>query len=138
MPKETYTVDPVRDVTPMSVNRLVTQLNQHLASIALLLARLEGRDGFSPTMKADLDLDGHRLLNVGSITSAKSRAVRTDRTVGGTTNETIPDPADTPANVDALRDDLVANTLPPITRNFDEHTDKINLIFDILRTAGLL
>ena len=138
MPKETFTIDPVRDISVGSINGLVVQLNNRLSSIALALAQLEGRDGFSPKMKADLNLDGHRLLNVGSISTALGRQIKTDRAGGQATDETIPDPADAPGTADALRDDLVANTLPVISSNFTDHADKINKALDALKNAGLL
>lgn len=54
----------------------------------------------------------------------------TDNT-GGTANNTlaaIPDPADTPASADALRDDLVANVLPRIRDAFADVAAKVNAI----------
>lgn len=53
---------------------------------------------------------------------------------GGTANttlEAIPDPTDTPASADALRDNLVATTLPAIRNNIADLTAAINA----LRTA---
>lgn len=54
----------------------------------------------------------------------------TDSTAGtpGATLVAMPDPADAPGTPDALRDDLVANTLPPIRNNFASLAAKINAI----------
>lgn len=48
--------------------------------------------------------------------AARTQSALTDNVAGtpGTTLAAIPDPADTPASADALRDDLVANVLPKI------------------------
>lgn len=54
----------------------------------------------------------------------------TDNT-GGTANDTvaaIPDPADTPATADALRDDLVANTLPALRDALADLAAKVNAL----------
>lgn len=50
---------------------------------------------------------------------------------GGTADgawQTIPDPTDSPASADALRDDLVANALPAIRNNFAETLTELALI----------
>lgn len=50
-------------------------------------------------------------------------------------SHSITDPADAPANADALRDDLVANALPEITAALDALGAKINAILLKLETA---
>ncbi|WP_447979078.1 cytoplasmic protein [Candidatus Nitrospira bockiana] len=72
--------------------------------------------------------------------AAATAAALTDNTAGtaNTTLQAIPDPADTPASADALRDDLVANALPAIRNNFADVAAQINaLITDVaaIRTA---
>lgn len=54
-----------------------------------------------------------------------------------TTSHAITDPADTPADADALRDDLVANTIPDIESALDDLGTKINAILTRLETLGL-
>lgn len=54
------------------------------------------------------------------------------------TIEAIPDPADTPASADALRDDLVANTLPAVRNAIEECGTHINTIIARLESAGVL
>lgn len=59
-----------------------------------------------------LDREGRLLVRFENV-------VPLDDSTGGTASDegalaAIPDPADTPASADALRDDLVANTLPAI------------------------
>lgn len=59
--------------------------------------------------------------------------------VGGSTSGTlaaIPDPADSPATADALRDDLVANTIPKIRDAISGLAAKVNLFRTNMRTSG--
>lgn len=51
-----------------------------------------------------------------------------DNTTGtaNTTLEALPDPADTPASADALRDDLVANLIPALRNNYADLADQHN------------
>lgn len=62
-------------------------------------------------------------------------------TVGGTANDTltaITDPGDAPADADALRDDLVTNTIPTIEANFTDLQAKVNAILAALRAAKII
>lgn len=86
--------------------------------------------------------------------AARTTAALADSVAGtvGTTLAAVPDPADTPATADALRDDLVANVLPKIRnalssladqinkgRTDDQNTSQLaNSILDDLQTLGLL
>jgi hypothetical protein len=59
----------------------------------------------------------------------------------GTANSTlvaVPDPTDTPATADALRDDLVTNVIPVINADILDLGAKINEIRTALRNAGLM
>ena len=60
--------------------------------------------------------------------AARTAAALTDSTGGtvGTTIAAIPDPADTPVTADALRDDLVANTLPKLRDAIASLADQVN------------
>jgi hypothetical protein len=58
--------------------------------------------------------------------------------VDASTSNVVTDPADTPATADALRDDLVANTLPSIRTGLNNLGAKINSIFTAMETHGLL
>jgi len=49
----------------------------------------------------------------------------------------VPDPADTPLTADALRDDLVANTIPAIRDGLQELTAKINAMRTYVRNLGI-
>jgi hypothetical protein len=65
----------------------------------------------------------------------------TDNTTGtaNTTLQAIPDPADTPASADALRDDIVANDLPAIRNNFADLAASNNaIIADLADVKQLL
>lgn len=59
-------------------------------------------------------------------------------TGGGDTIANIDDPADSPASADALRDDLVANTIPDIRNAVRTLSDKFNELRTAMRNAGLL
>lgn len=50
----------------------------------------------------------------------------------------ITDPGDTPADADALRDDLVANTIPAIESALNDLGAKVNLILDAMDALGLI
>lgn len=58
--------------------------------------------------------------------------------VGNGVTQAIPDPADTPATADALRDDLVANALPAIRNNIADVGKKLNDTLAALRAAGVI
>lgn len=72
---------------------------------------------------------------------AAAPAALTFTAVAGTANDTLqacPDPTDTPATADALRDDIVANLLPPVRNNFADLATKVNAIRTALINAGLM
>ena len=51
--------------------------------------------------------------------------------VAGSANNTLeamPDPADTPADADALRDDITTNLLPPLRNNIADICTQINAL----------
>ncbi|OPY11331.1 MAG: hypothetical protein A4E67_00229 [Syntrophaceae bacterium PtaB.Bin038] len=73
----------------------------------------------------DVDSDGLKL---------KRQAHEAD----ASTSHTITDPADSPASADALRDDLVANTIPSIESALNSLGTKINNILAKLETAEVL
>lgn len=65
----------------------------------------------------------------------------TDNSGGAAANNTIeamPDPTDTPATADALRDDLVAVLLPAVRNNVADLAAKINAILVALRANGIV
>jgi hypothetical protein len=59
-----------------------------------------------------------------------SVAALTDNSAGtaNTTIQAVPDPTDTPASADALRDDIVANLLPAIRNNFADLAAAVNAL----------
>jgi hypothetical protein len=84
----------------------------------------------------ELRIEGGKITNAG--TQASAIASLTDNSAG-TANDTIqaiPDPADTPASADALRDDLVTNVLPAIRNDIADLTAKVNAILAALRGTG--
>jgi hypothetical protein len=55
-----------------------------------------------------------------------------------TTSHSITDPADAPADADALRDDLVANTIPAIETALNNLGTKVNTILTALENANIV
>lgn len=56
----------------------------------------------------------------------------------GTANDTLqamPDPTDSPADVDALRDDLVATLLPAVRNNVADLAAKVNALITFCESA---
>lgn len=98
-----------------------------------LAAFLDTTAGWLPALS-----DGTSWKKIGS-QSADPGAL-TDN-VGGTQSDTldaIPDPADAPASADALRDDLVANTLPQIRDAVSSLADAFNDLRTNMRNSGLM
>ncbi len=71
--------------------------------------------------------------DVGALTYAAVAGTATNDTL-----EALPDPTDTPADADALRDDIVATLLPPLRNNFRDVASQINEIRAALQAAGLM
>lgn len=72
---------------------------------------------------------------------AATVAALVDNTAGAAadgTLEAIPNPTDTPATADALRDDLVAVHWPALRNNFADLAAKINAIRTALRDAKIM
>lgn len=83
---------------------------------------------------------GGTLGALASLGAAADIGALTDNT-GGTANTTLQaltDPADTPADADALRDDLVANMIPEIRNNFADLAAQMNAFRTSLRNAGIM
>lgn len=69
-----------------------------------------------------------------------SQGALTDNT-GGTvdgTLEALPDPADAPASVDALRDDLALNLLPALRNDLADLADRVNALRSALVALGAI
>lgn len=89
-----------------------------------------------------LSLSAATTTVIGGVQQAEARA---DSTQNSLTLTTVTDPADTPADADALRDDLVANALSELqTRDGELETavetlaGEFNDLLAKLRTAGVL
>lgn len=55
----------VTEINLETVNRVVAELNSAYEVVDQLLARLEARDGMRPEFMGDLDMQEHRVMNVG-------------------------------------------------------------------------
>lgn len=84
-----------------------------------------------------------RIASGGKITANGTQAsaitALTDSTTGTANNtlQALPDPSDTPATADALRDDLVANLIPALRNNYADLAAKVNAILVALQGAGI-
>lgn len=78
------------------------------------------------------ELDAHAAVDGDNGHIAQQTAI-TDASVG-----TITNPADTPVDADALRDDLVTNTLTSIQTQTTALETKVNAILTALRSAGVI
>ena len=70
----------------------------------------------------------------GKITADGTQA---SHITNATTSHSITDPADSPLDADALRDDLVANTIPSIEAALDALATKINSLIAALEGVGI-
>ena len=112
--------------------------------IKILLDTNPGLELGSGGIKIDLDTTPGLTLAAGGI-SVTGSAARADSSQNAITLTTVTSPADTPATADALRDDLVANTLAEqATVNGELETaietlaTEFNDLLAKLRTAELL
>lgn len=130
MPKDRLVVNEPRDLTLETFRDVIFELNQVLAKIEERLDVGEGLDGRSPKLNSDLDMNDHEIVNVKSIelTGIAGAEVLQDVLAAA-----IVDPADTPASADALRDDLVANTIPSIQSIVNDLTTGVNAALARLR-----
>lgn len=120
----------VFEVTPFEINDKLRQIVQRLDYLRGLSGQV--------VIHADLSVVGTLTVQRIDMTLLADEADLTDSTAG-TANDTlqaVPDPADTPASVDALRDDLVANAIPAIRNNFADLAAKVNTILAALRVES--
>lgn len=82
-------------------------------------------------------LTAERLLALNASKEIIIRALES-HIVDASTSHAITDPADTPADADALRDDLVANTIPSIESALDALGTQMNLILTALENTKIL
>lgn len=123
------------DIDPRYFSIVNGQLTLELdpAALAALLAPIAGR-GLSVAADGsfELKLGATLALDKDGRVSVRFAAIDglTDDTDGTASSvlTAIPDPANTPASADALRDDLVANTLPTLRNAIASLAAKVNAI----------
>jgi hypothetical protein len=76
-------------------------------------------------------------LNIESGGAITDDGTQASHIADASTSHAITDPADAPADADALRDDLVANTIPDIETALDALGTKINSILTALEGVGI-
>ena len=81
---------------------------------------------------------GGKITNAGTQASAIAALVDNSAGTANDTIEAIPNPTDTPATADALRDDLVAVLIPALRNNLADLTAKVNAITAALCGAGII
>lgn len=82
-------------------------------------------------LEPDPENTGRWYVFIPGVSLRAASAALTFTAVAGTANttlEAIPDPADTPADADALREDIVTNVLPAIRNNFADLATAINTL----------
>lgn len=87
--------------------------------------------------QGDLDVTGtleHTGTKVGLYSATP--VVQADHIADASTSHAITDPADSPADADALREDLVANTIPSIETALNALGTTMNLILVVLENLG--
>lgn len=144
-PKFGYTLFETEDGTTSVLASTLEVPNGSLEMIDAGSAKLNfGPNG--DVVGPDSSIDGHVAVFSGD--TGKAVRVATPVTIeevidsiGGTVSGTlaaIPNPADTPASADALRDDLVANVLPTIRNAFSTLNSQANIIIGMARSLGLV
>lgn len=100
-------------------------------TIKLLRRTLYRQDGSDP-------LDGP-LQHTGTLVGffAVTPQTRAAAPTSAVTGHTLPDPADAPATADALRDDIVANTIPAVEAALNVLGQRVNELAAILARYGL-
>lgn len=128
MTHEYTTLTPLREATAENLNRFVAELNLRLQDLSEAISTLEGRDGRKAQLLGDLDVNRKTLKNVEQIIlTVKPKTAPTPVRL-----QPIASPAAT-ASVTALRDDLVANTLPSIRDALGELERAINTLVVIAK-----
>lgn len=91
---------------------------------------------FPGTSTGDLT-DGTGGTPNDTLTALGGITALTDNSAGTANNtvQALPDPADTPASADALRDDLVANLIPALRNNTADCAAKINTLIADMNDA---
>lgn len=137
MPSEVYKLTTIlgrMDDAPVNVrdfNRLVTELNKALSEIAVTIGKTKGQDGAIASFVNNIDMEGNNVLNVGQITFSARKHAKGKLPFTGQYN--IDDPTDTPADADALRDDLSDNIFPDIEEALNDLGAQVLRILEVLQ-----
>lgn len=131
---------------PSFNNRVFTSvLGVSVASLATFTVALDVTGAFVVTHNGipllTINQDGIGFFNTPASPQPANIAPLTDDsggTAGGFVVPFIPDPINGPVSADALRDDLVANILPPLRNAIAELTAKVNALNAALESVGLL
>lgn len=78
MAREVYAVAPLSDLSLASVNRMIAELNAVLERLTSDVSKAGGLDGNRAVLNSDLDMKGHRIINLGAAIK-KAHAARFDQ-----------------------------------------------------------
>lgn len=95
---------------------------------------------YNGTTRIQLNSTGLGFFGATPVAQQADIGALTDNTAGTADNTlaALPDPADTPASADALRDDLVTNLIPVLRNNYADLAEQVNAIRTALRNLGLM
>ena len=137
MPSEVFSVTQIvgrndtDQVNVRDINRIITELNKVLSSIAITLGKVQGQDGATSKFANDADFDSHNLLNVGQIKFFSRQHARGAQPFSG--KYAVDDPLDLPGTPEALRNDLADNVLPDITVALNDLGKNLKRVLDVLK-----
>ena len=89
------------------------------------------------TIKPGSNLTASKTLTITTGSVNTTMTLNSAHIADASTAHAITDPADSPASADALRDNLVTNTIPSIETALNNLGTKINSILSRLETAGI-
>jgi hypothetical protein len=127
MPRELLTITPLHELSLVSINEFITQLNQRMTAISTMLTTIEGLDGHQPQLFNDLDMQAHALRNIKSISFSDPL------TISAIAPFVLTKPGDAPASATALRDDVATRMLPTIASALDALRMQLNTILARLK-----
>jgi len=118
-------------ITVRDMQQIVTEMNKQLSEIGRTFGAAKGQDNTVPAFVNDIDMQGHDIRNVGTIrTAARKRAFTQTEFTG---SYTFKNPAQVPVDAADLRDDLVANVLPPRDAAIQQLGALVKALIDIVQ-----
>jgi hypothetical protein len=137
-PAYAFTVDPDTGIFSPGVN-LLSLVTQGAERIRLGANGEHGFFGVTPVARPSAYTQTYTTADKTHATPTAASLTDNSAGVADQTVQAMPDPADTPASADALRDDLVLNFTPAVRNNVAELADEINkLVTDLADVKQLV